>query len=330
MNAQHPRIISPSAFPGLFAGGRMLAIGLAVMSAPALAEEGGSGHYLPGSMASFVDGVPLHETLIVRYNLVHYGGSAEADRAIPIGGSAALGLDADSWAHGLTVLWRPPVELGHGLSYAMSATVPYVFMDVEANAATGPLALDLSDQEDGLGDIVLMPVMMNYHHNDDWNANARLAIYAPTGSYEAGRLANTGKNFWTIEPTVAAMYFGKGNGIEASVFMGFDFNTENPDTDYRSGTSFHLDGTVAQHFPLFDGLAGAGVSAYTYHQITGDSGDGATFGDFKGRTNGVGPVLSFVSPGSGSIVAELKWLHEFEVKNRLEGDTVFLKVLFKL
>lgn len=35
---------------------------------PAVAEGGGSGHYLPGSIASFIDAVPLDETFIVRFN----------------------------------------------------------------------------------------------------------------------------------------------------------------------------------------------------------------------------------------------------------------------
>jgi hypothetical protein len=39
------------------------------------AEEGGSGHYLPGAMASFVDAVPPQETFIVQYNLLYYNGS---------------------------------------------------------------------------------------------------------------------------------------------------------------------------------------------------------------------------------------------------------------
>ncbi len=39
-------------------------------SAPrlAVAEEGGSGHYFPGSMSDFADAVPLSPTFIVRYN----------------------------------------------------------------------------------------------------------------------------------------------------------------------------------------------------------------------------------------------------------------------
>ena len=43
-------------------------------SAPrlALAEEGGSGHYFPGSMSDFADAVPLTPTFIVRYNQLYY------------------------------------------------------------------------------------------------------------------------------------------------------------------------------------------------------------------------------------------------------------------
>ena len=85
--------------------------------------------------------------------------------------------------------------------------------------------------------IVLMPLMLNYNVNPDFNVNVRLGFYAPTGNYEVGRLANTGKNFWTIEPVLGLMYFGQKNGIEASAFVGADFNTENEDTNYKSGSS---------------------------------------------------------------------------------------------
>ena len=84
-----------------------------------------------------------------------------------------------------------------------------------------------SDKETGPGDIVLQPVMFNYNHNPDMNSNYRITLYAPAGSYETGRLANTGKNYWSIEPTAALMYLGQKNGIEASVFLGATFNGEN-------------------------------------------------------------------------------------------------------
>jgi len=177
---------------------------------------------------------------------------------------------------------------------------------------------------------VLMPLMLNYSVDPDFNVNFRVGVYAPTGNYKVGRLANTGKNFWTVEPVLGLMYFGQKNGFEASAFFGADFNTENEDTDYQSGTQVHVDGTLAQHFPLLGGLVGGGVSAYYYKQVTADSGDGATLGDFKGKTVGIGPVVSYVTSLWGNdTIFEFKWLHEVETENRLKGDIVWLKAVYK-
>jgi len=302
----------------------------------ARAEEGGSGHYLPGSMASFMDAVSPKEMFALRYNLVNYDGSIGVNHAIPIAGLVAGNVDASSWAHGFTLFWRPPVELGDKLSYAMSMTVPYVFMDVSANVAVplpggGVVRQRRTDEANGLGDIVLMPLMLNYMSSPDYSINFRLGAYAPTGSYKVGRLANTGKNFWTIEPTVAFMYFGQKNGREWSTFVGVDFNQENPDTNYRSGTQTHFETTLVQHFPFHGGLAGAGLTGYWYQQISGDSGTGANFGEFKGKTAGIGPVVSWVTKvGGHDLLSEFKWLHETSTEKRLEGDTLFLKVLYKV
>ena len=298
------------------------------------AEEGGSGHYMPGSMSSFVDGVPTEPTFIARLNYLHYSGDTIIDRSIPIAGMTALNVDAESDAYGLTLLWAPDWSMGKKWSYAMSATIPWVSMEVAADVAASPgdnvRSVRRSDRESGLGDIVLMPLMFNYKVNPDLNTNFRLAVYAPTGDYEVGRLANLGKNFWTVEPTAAVMYFGQKNGIEASLFFGMDFNTENSDTDYKSGIQAHLDGTLAQHFPLWGGLAGAGATGFWYQQISDDSGEGASLGGFKARAHGIGPVLSFVTKIAGQdLISELKWLHEFDNRNRLEGDTIFFKVLTK-
>jgi hypothetical protein len=311
-----------------------LILGICWLTGSAAAEEGGSGHYLPGSMASFIDGVPLTETFIVRANVLYYNGSIGAKKPLPLGGKTTLGADASSWGYGLTLLWRPPLELGKDWSYAMSATIPYIMMDVSADveATVGSVsgALSRHSSTNGLGDIVLLPLMLNYNVNPDFNVNFRVGAYAPTGDYKVGRLANTGKNFWTIEPVLGLMYFGQQNGFEASAFLGADFNTENDDTDYRSGRQVHVDGTLAQHFPLLGGLAGGGVSAYYYKQVTADSGEGATLGDFKGKTVGVGPVISYVhSLWGNDTIFELKWLHEVETENRLKGDIVWLKAVYK-
>ena len=299
------------------------------------AEEGGSGHYLPGSMSSFMDSVPAGETFLTRLNALYYEGSFSKDLTIPFAGLRAGNVDAESFATGLTVLWRPPLDLGDKWSYAMSITAPWVWMDVSADVdATlprgAPVSVRRSDSVDGLGDLVLMPLMVNYKATDDFSVNFRVAAYAPTGDYEVGRLANPGKNYWTFEPTLALMYFGQKNGFEASFFTGLAMNTENDDTNYKTGNQVHFDGTLAQHLPLAGGLVGVGVNGFWYEQVTGDSGAGASFGDFKGRTAGLGPVLSYATKiGGHDVIAEVKWLHEMETRKRLEGDYIWFKLIYK-
>ncbi|MBL4733060.1 MAG: transporter [Rhizobiaceae bacterium] len=305
-------------------------LAFSLLASDGVAEEGGSGHYLPGAMSSFIDGIPPEETFIVRLNVLNYKGSFDANKAVPIAGSVAIGVEAESSALGLSLLWRPPIDLGENWSYAMAVTIPVVETTVSATGITkGLRSASRSSTTTGLGDIILMPLMLNYNVNPELNLNFRIAAYAPTGSYEVGRLANTGKNFWTIEPTAALMYLGK-NGFEASVFAGIDFNSENTATNYKSGTQAHIDGTIAQHFPLMGGLAGIGVSGYYYQQITDDSGSGATLGAFRARSIGFGPAISFIKKVDGiDFLSELKWLHETSTENRLEGDTVFFKAVMK-
>lgn len=296
---------------------------LALSSTLAIAEEGGSGHYMQGSISSFMDGAPKLGGVIVRLNYLNYQGSLTAP--LPFSDKPVLNVDAKSNVLALTVLWSPRVDHGlEDLHWAVTATIPVLNMDISGDVA----GFERGGDQTALGDIVFSPLMLNYDAYKDIDINFRLNIYAPTGSYDVDRLVNNGKNFWTVEPIIGFMYFGQENGIEASLFFGADFNWENPDTNYKSGTQIHFDGTLAQHFPFMGGLAGAGVTGYWYDQVTGDSGEGATLGDFKAESAGAGPVISWAEK-TGKYVGELKYLRDFHNEKRLDSDVVWLKIVGK-
>lgn len=292
------------------------------------AEEGAGGHYLPGTNSSFIDALPPEPGFVIANAFTLYKGDAGKDRPLEFGGLIGLNANAECVADTLFFIRVTPLELLGG-NYAFAAAIPFVNLEVEAVLVppVGP-ATRRSDSASGLGDIVIYPFMLGWAPSPDLKYDVRLGIYAPTGCYEAGQLANTGRNFWTFEPSASVSWLSKKTGTEATLFTGLDFNTENPDTNYKSGTSFHLDGTLAQHFPIGDlGILGIGANGFYYRQISGDSGKGATLGDFKGSTAGVGPVISFTTKVDGhDLAAEIKWLPELDVEKRLKGDTVWFKI----
>ena len=310
-------------------GGRIL-VGIAASSllSPGLrAEEGAGGHYVPGATSSFIDALPGKPAWVVANAFTYYDGSANLGNPLPIAGRVALDAQATLYADTLFGVYETPLELFAG-HYAVGAAVPWVSVEVNGTVVppVGP-SFGRTDSAAGLGDITLYPFMLGWTHGADIKYDVRLGVYAPTGDFDVGELANTGRNHWTFEPSASFSWLSSKIGTEATVFGGFDFNTENPDTDYTSGTSFHVEATLAQHLPVGKvGIFGLGANAFYYRQIGGDSGAGAEFGGFEGLTAGVGPVLSFVRKiKSAEFAAEVKWLPELDVEKRMKGDYVWFK-----
>ena len=308
---------------------------VAILVPSAHAEEGGSGHYMPGAAASFIDTLPGKPGLAIANYFNFYDASAGFSRQLPFGGLVTAGLDATAYSDTILALYQTPLNLLGGY-YAVGVAIPYVWMKAKGEVqVTGPLGNTITstvrDKANGIGDITLYPFMLGWTHlNGDLKYDVRLGIYAPTGDYDKDNLANVGKNYWTFEPVVSLSYISSKIGLELTAFAGIDFNTENHKTDYRTGTQFHLDFTVAEHLPLFGGLIGGGANFFYYQQITGDGGSSpihAILGDFKGRTVGIGPVVSYATKiWKKDLVAEVKWLPEIEVKNRVKGDYVWFKL----
>jgi len=115
-----------------------------------------------------------------------------------------------------------------------------------------------------LGDIEFWPVALTW---TTWSTNLHVdfygGIYAPSGQFQQNRLANQGLGYWTFEPGLLVSYLGEKNGFEATVYIGYDINTKNPETDYLSGQQFHIDVTVAQHLPLGKGFTASARMVFT-------------------------------------------------------------------
>jgi hypothetical protein len=305
----------------------LIAAAAALLAGPwaAQAGEGGVSHVMPGANATMVDLPPTAPGWFFKPMYINYRGDITAKLPTAAGIVANAEATTNTIALGGGYGFEQKVLGAH---YGVAAFVPYSWVDISADtAAIG--GKRIQNSVSGIGDVTIVPVLMAWK-SGDVQYDFLLPIYAPTGSYKVGRLGNTGLNYWTFDPIVGVSYNNAKSGFNAAAHLGYAINTENGDTQYKSGNVLHLDASVQQIFPLGSGLANIGAEAWYFDQVTCDSGAGATLGCFKGRTAGIGPVLGYIQPiGQQRMIFELKWLPELDTKNRLNGDFIWFKMVYK-
>jgi len=305
----------------------LIAAAAALLAGPwaAQAGEGGVSHVMPGANATMLDLPPTAPGWFFKPMYINYRGDITAKLPTAVGIVANAEATTNTIALGGGYGFEQKVLGAH---YGVAAFVPYSWVDISAEtAAIG--GKRIQNSVSGIGDVTVVPVLMAWK-SGDVQYDFLLPIYAPTGSYKVGRLGNTGLNYWTFDPIVGVSYNNAKSGFNAAAHLGYAMNTENGDTQYKSGNVLHLDASVQQIFPLGSGLANIGAEAWYFDQVTCDSGAGATLGCFKGRTAGIGPVLGYIQPiGQQRMIFELKWLPELDTKNRLNGDFIWFKMVYK-
>lgn len=320
----------------------------------AQAAEQGQSVYLLGSKGSMAGIIPPPGSYFADANY-YYSGSTSGQAAlgvtlrrtgtrdaggIPIQLEADLRVDGQAYYQIPTAVWVAPGQVlgGHfGLSLATPIGYKEVGFDVDARATfTLPAPINQtiqagrrfseSDNRTDFGDPVA-GAFLGWHQGA-WHWNVGTMVNVPLGAWDLGRLANIGFNHWAVDTTGSITWLDPKIGLELSLATGVTFNFENPDSNYKSGTDFHLEFAAMQHFsPTFS----IGIAGYHYQQITGDSGSGAVLGDFKGKVTALGPALNMtLMAGQLPINTKLTWYHEFEAENRLKGDAGMLTITIPL
>jgi hypothetical protein len=283
----------------------------------AMGAEGGYSNYVPGTYGDFGMALAPAETWTLRNDVYFY--DASTDRSVR-SGQLELGTDLRFLMNFTTVLFKPDVEI-FGAQYAAGIFVPLVDLDLDASLSIGDKIESVSDTATGLGDVLLIPVLLYWNSNNFHTSFAQFII-APTGDYDVDNAINTGLNHWSFDTNFALTYLNPDTGRDFSFNLGYIYNTENDDTDYQTGQELHLDVAFNQ---FFSETFAAGIQGFYLKQITGDSGSGAILGDFKAESAGIGPALLWTRKfGAQDISFIAKWLHEFHADNRLEGDHIFL------
>ncbi|CAN7298089.1 transporter [Phenylobacterium sp. LjRoot164] len=300
-------------------------VALAFVASHAEASEGGASVYLLGSGGPGAAIVPPIEGVFLADTQYHYSGEAGGQREFVIGGNVVAGLEATVNANFATLLWVPTTDLAGG-TLAVGLALPVGGPDVDVSATlTGPggrqIERSKSDSAFVMGDPLLTAIW-------GWKSGkthiaASTLINVPIGQYRKDKLANLAFHRWAADVSLAGTYLNEEAGWDVSGKAGFTFNGENDYTSYETGTEFHAEAAVEKKF---NKTWSAGVQGYYFEQVSGDSGAGARLGSFKGRVAGLGVTgaYNFMLFGKAPATLRLHAIKEFEARNRLEGESIFL------
>lgn len=270
-----------------------------------MATEGGGGAYPNGSEDFMTGAVPPPGDYVLTYGLYY-----KADKLMDGNGNKMpIDFDLDVAGAIFRYIHVTKVEVAGGL-WAQHLIVPVLNVDVTTPAD--------SDSKFGLSDIIVDPFLISWH-KPPFHWVVGMDTFIPVGSYDKNDVANIGRDCWTFEPVAGVTYMDE-HGIDLSLKVMYDFNTENNDTGYHSGEEFHCDAAAGLAF----GDWKAGINGFVYKQTTPDSAPADAMQLGEGRQFGLGPAVSYQLK-SVSIVA--KYQREFATEARPEGDRFWLKLI---
>jgi hypothetical protein len=303
----------------------------AALAGAAHASESGTSFYLLGSGGPGTAIMPPLRGVFFSNTAYYYHGVAGANREFQIGGNVVAGIRATIAADFPTVLWAPSTNFLGGTA-AVGAIVPFGQPWVDASAVlTGPRGASLnvgrSDTAFVFGDPVFLGMLGWQRGKTHFQLSNLLNI--PVGHYREGELANLAFHRWANDMSAAVSWHDDTSGWDLSAKSGFTLNGENPATDYRTGTEWHLEAAVDK---VLTPAWSVGAQAYHFDQLTGDSGSGNNIGPFKGRVTGIGGSVAYNFKVMGKIPVSLRFhgATEFDAVNRLEGHAFWLDLSMPL
>ena len=300
-------------------------------SSGSLAVEGGTGAYLLSSRDLMAGYLPPPGTYILN-DFIYINGSAPV---LSLGGAIVSQPDIDVMLYKFSA-----TEVFNGRflggSFGVNVNIPLAQANMKADTFVKDSPFTLKDDQFGLGDTTITP-MVGWH-DGNLHTTASLSFYIPTGQYSTAvvkplqgvyDVLSIGKNKPAIDPSLSMTYLNPQTGVEFSGSLGVTINAVNHATDYLSAPELHLELTAAQHLP--NGFV-FGVTGYAYQQLWNDSGEGArnfqkAIGakSLQARTFGAGPVIQYNGKiGELPLSVEGKFIQEFGTRRRLESEIFWL------
>ena len=301
---------------------------------PALAGEGGGSHYLPGSPGDFAMALIGPAGFYARNDVVYFKGDIGS---VTLGDRIYSSASQDVWIDVLKLIWLAEGGIAGG-RLGLVVTTPIVINAKVAGTLVSPFQREASGSRSGFSDVTLTS-FLNWSFGNT-HLSTGLSVFFPVGAYDADRIINLGRNYWSFDPVIGFTWLDPKRGHEVSVNTGFMFNTTNEATNYSSGTEWHMDFLVGQHFSkrFAVGLAGSLLQG-----LTDDSGPLLVkanvvlkalglqpLGGFRAGYFGLGPSVVVTPKVWGkdlNLIA--KYLFDVEHRNRFNSDYLTISAVIK-
>jgi hypothetical protein len=273
------------------------------------AGENGNTQYAPGASQFYAGAIPPMEGLFFLSQTSHFIADRVNDRN---GDEIPIDFKVRATAETLRFLYVSDVHIGDATLWGQ-LVVPLVKLGLDSRFA--------SDDRFGLADIIAT-LGLAWHPDQAQTFAFGVDLAMPTGSYDVDRFANTGLNHWSVQPTVAYKYFDP-QGLDVSLSSRLIFNTENPDTNYTSGTELIVDYAVGWNVDKVK----IGATGYYLKQLTDDEGPTVAADGHRGEGFAIGPSLTYsFNPG---MQLSASWQHDVLAENRSQGDAIWVNFATK-
>lgn len=206
-----------------------------------------------------------------------------------------------------------------GANYFYNLIVPLVDKDL----TLGPYA---DSQSLALGDTVFEFFGLAWHQ-PRWDSAVALAVIAPTGEYDADKLASPGLGYWSAMLTLGGtVYFDTQRLWSFSALTRTLVHTEQDETEVTPGTEFVVEYGLGKDIPISDKFAiRPGLAGCAYWQIEDDSDDGPnTVADERKRAYALGAEINLFWLPPTLFQVNLRALREFGAKNTVQGSQIVL------
>ena len=300
------------------------------------ADESGASFWSPGTFANLaaVPGEPGWSFSATYFHATLMGGSNQATAdTLPRFPRATLTvqLDADIKTNVDLAILTPgytfatPVWGGRlGFNLYIPVGTARTEIDQLVTGALGPIGFanqsSVSDRLTSFGDPAPQLSLKWNEGVNNFMVYSRGGI--PIGDYDPDRIVNLGDGHASWDNGFGYTYFNATTGLEFTAVSGLTYNFKNPRTDYQNGIDWHVD-LEASRFLTKQVYVGA--VGYSFNQLTGDTGSGATLGPYISRISAVGPEVGVLFPVwgmQGSLNLRGYW--EFAAQNRSSGWNTWL------